>query len=189
MSIDPEILREILTYDPTTGMLHWRVRDPKFFAGKFRNAEHDAAAWNKKFALKEALTANKGNGYRVGSIFDTKVLAHRVAWAIYYGKWPDGHIDHANHRRDDNRIENLRDVSVQENCLNMTRCSDNTSGVVGVSRTTSGKPWSASIESGGMRKHLGTFDSFEDAAAARKAAESRMGFHKNHGEPAERRAA
>ena len=37
-------------------------------------------------------------------------MAHRVAWALYYGKWPDHTIDHINRDPSDNRIDNLRDV-------------------------------------------------------------------------------
>lgn len=49
---------------------------------------------------------------------NTSIKLHRVAWFLYYGKWPEKCIDHINGDRSDNRIENLRDVSHSENSLN-----------------------------------------------------------------------
>lgn len=41
--------------------------------------------------------------------------AHRIAWVVYYGGWPNDVIDHINGVKSDNRIENLRDVTQSEN--------------------------------------------------------------------------
>jgi hypothetical protein len=57
-----------------------------------------------------AMLRYNGQVYRVG--------CHRIIWVLTHGKWPDGVIDHINRVRDDNRIENLRDVSVGENARN-----------------------------------------------------------------------
>lgn len=43
------------------------------------------------------------------------ILAHRAIWFLHFGRWPNDEIDHINHIRTDNRIENLRDVSHSEN--------------------------------------------------------------------------
>ena len=189
MTLTPTILRELLDYGPETGRLYWKKRDPKYFPGRFRAAADDAAAWNNKFAGKEALTADKGNGYRVGSIFHKKVLAHRAAWAIYYGQWPDNQIDHINHNRGDNRIANLRDVSLADNCRNNSLRADNTSGVAGVYRNPNGKPWTARISVNGINRYLGRFSTLEEAASARRDAEEKYGFHENHGtDPMDRAA-
>lgn len=50
-----------------------------------------------------------------------KYRAHRLAWLFHYGKWPDEHIDHINHVRSDNRIANLRDLTLAQNCENCSR--------------------------------------------------------------------
>ena len=47
-----------------------------------------------------------------------QIFAHRIAWFLYHGKWPEKYIDHINGNRSDNRIENLREVSHSENCKN-----------------------------------------------------------------------
>ena len=47
----------------------------------------------------------------------TKVMIHRAAWALFYGRWPK-EIDHLNGNKTDNRIENLREVSRGENDQN-----------------------------------------------------------------------
>jgi hypothetical protein len=45
--------------------------------------------------------------------------AHRLAWKIVTGNDPVGVIDHINGVRDDNRIDNLRDVSPEVNGTNV----------------------------------------------------------------------
>lgn len=119
------------------------------------------------------------DGYLRVKINNVAFRVHRVIWLITYGEWPEGQIDHINGVRDDNRIENLRAVSVVGNQQNQHMRVDNTSGTTGV-RLESGA-WTAKIRVRGKRLHLGRFKSLEEAAAARKSAELLYGFHPNHG--------
>ena len=47
-----------------------------------------------------------------------EIKAHRMAYALYYGKWPVNELDHINRNRADNRICNLRDADRVLNNLN-----------------------------------------------------------------------
>ena len=47
------------------------------------------------------------------------VRLHHAVWAVCKGRWPEQQIDHVNGNKQDNRIENLREVSQTENNLNM----------------------------------------------------------------------
>ncbi len=47
--------------------------------------------------------------------------AHRIAWYLHYGEWPEGMIDHVNRNKNDNRIENLRLVSNRYNQHNTNK--------------------------------------------------------------------
>ena len=106
---------------------------------------------------------------------------HRLAWLYVYGKLPEKQIDHINHNRADNRIENLREVNNIENSKNHSIGINNTSGVVGVYWCNTNKRWKATIKINYKSVALGIFTCFSDAVNARKNAEVMYGFHKNHG--------
>lgn len=108
-------------------------------------------------------------------------MAHRLAWLYVYGELPKFHIDHINHNRADNRISNLRDVERIENSRNLKLKNTNKSGINGVRMCNQHKKWHAQISINGKNKHLGYFDSIEEAIIARKNAEQQYGFHNNHG--------
>lgn len=82
-------------------------------------------------------------------------------------------VDHINHDPTDNRKCNLRIVNRSQNNTNMRLKSSNTSGVTGVSYDKSRNKWQANIQVDGRGHYLGRYDSFEDAVAARKAAEEK----------------
>lgn len=176
----PELLRKLIRYDPETGKLFWRTRTADMFPHTGR-AARICKTFNSQLAGKEAFTSLNGDGYQQGTIFGRYYPAHRVIWSIHYGTWPDDQIDHINGVRNDNRIENLRDVSQHENQRNAKKRDDNTSGVTGVYRDKATGKWEARIRVYGRLKYLGSFGNIEDAASARKAAEAEFGFHKNHG--------
>lgn len=72
------------------------------------------------------------DGYLIIKIKGKQYKAHRLAWFLYYGRFPQKEIDHINRKRTDNRIENLRESTRMENVQN-TRLTPNTkTGVVGV---------------------------------------------------------
>lgn len=156
--IRPLELRELLECDADTGRLVWKPRATKMF-----KSERARNAWNSKNAGKEAFTAKMKNGYRTGRIHDRQYYAHRVAFAILTGRWPEGDIDHVNGDRADNRACNLRQATRSQN--NMNRVVDGT-------RQHENGRWSARIKVDGVERYLGRFDTRQDALSARKAAEA-----------------
>lgn len=174
--MDVETVRSLVAYDPTSGKFYWKHRDTSLFKTK-----GSADYWNKMYASKECFCTRDAQGYNVGSIRDKQMYAHRVAWAITHGEWPDGLIDHINGERTDNRFKNLRCVTKAENGRNQGLKSTNTSGVQGVMWHKKVKRWTAEIKFNNQRIRLGTFKDFDQAVAARKAAEIVLGFHPNHG--------
>lgn len=168
-----EQARALLKYEPETGRLFWLARPREMFSSYL-----GYRAWNGRFAGAEAFTSNM-KGYRQGGIFARAHYAHRVIWLIQTGDWPKADIDHINGDRSDNRWANLRDASRTENAKNAFRKSSNTSGVNGVYRRK-GK-WRAQIRVDGRSTYLGDFDSLDDAAAARAAADVKYGFTGRHG--------
>lgn len=124
-----EDLRQLLRYEPETGRLYWNERPTSWF-----NDEPHCAAWNTRYAGREAFTCTEPRGYRIGRILGKTIRAHIVIWAIHKGEVPRGYIDHINHDCADNRISNLREIEKPENNRNQSRGRNNTSGVVGVIR-------------------------------------------------------
>jgi hypothetical protein len=119
-------------------------------------------------------------GYTRITIKGRRYKTHRVVWALHHGEWPDS-IDHINHDRADNRIQNLRSIPVAENLRNKSRDKRNTSGKTGVSWDSRTNKWFAKICVDKKQISLGLFADKEDAIAARVAAERAAGFHPNHG--------
>ena len=175
-SLDPADIRQLLDYDQETGALTWRPRRREAFS-----RYQDWKRWVNLFAGRVAGSNSGALGYRQVFIFRRNYKAHRVAWAIHYGEWPDGQIDHINGDTGDNRIENLRVVTNAENQRNSKHRANNSSGRIGVHWCAKGEKWAATIAGGGRRVSLGLFVDFDAACAARAEAEREFGFHPNHG--------
>lgn len=164
-----DYLRQRLSYDPDTGKLYWLAHSGM------------PAKWNTRYAGSEALGTLNKSGHKYGSVDGCKIKAHRVVWALHYGVWPDGDIDHINQRPADNRIENLRVVTKTTNMRNVARTRANTSGATGVVWYKRKSKWHARVCVDGKQRSLGYYDSFDDAVVARKRANAELGFHTNHG--------
>lgn len=183
--ISPAYLRQLIDYNPETGELTWRPRTPDMFtegdAGyrRARTPEHKCANWNAKLAGKPAFTSFTTQGYRQGTIRQIRaspLKAHRVAWAIYHGEWPDGVIDHINGDRADNRIANLRDIPQTLNLRNAKRPRNNTSGYPGISWFTQTSRWHVRVPGHNGTGHVGFFKTLDEAVAARDAAREGLGY-------------
>lgn len=119
-------------------------------------------------------------GYLSVCVGKTQYLAHRVIYLMMTGNWPE-HIDHINHIKHDNRWDNLRNTSQEDNNRNMPKQTNSTTGILGVSLHQPTGKYRAYISVKGRAKHLGLFDTVAAAKAARETANAIYGYHHNHG--------
>jgi len=172
-----EILKELLHYDPDTGVFTWLYRDKKWF-----KKDRICNSWNSRFLGKTAGSLHPCN-YLFISIIDRVYRAHRLAFLYMTGSMPPEEMDHINGIRYDNRWENIRPVNRLVNSKNTKIGCNNTSGVTGVSWSKKRRKWEANIQGNGKNVHLGMFVDIQEAALARKKAEAKYGYHENHGRP------
>jgi hypothetical protein len=166
----PTVLRQLMEYDPLTGALVWKRQATPAFMPLAEPKKITLARWNGKAAGRPALNSNSKTGRKRGSIFGRSVFAHRAAWAIYYGEWPQDEIDHINGDHADNRIVNLRPATRAENAQNRGPVKGSASRFKGVYRVQGKDQWFGQINLKGRSTHLGTFGSEEEAARAYNAA-------------------
>lgn len=150
-------LRELLDYNPSTGL----------FTRKTRSA--------KGVYIGEIAGGVDPSGYVKLSLEGKRQYSHRLAWLHMYGVWPTGIIDHVNGDRADNRIVNLRDVSSQINCQNIkTAKPSSKTGLLGASWCKVTNKFKAQIRFGGTNKFIGLFDNANDAHDAYIAAKRQL---------------
>jgi hypothetical protein len=155
--MDIDALRDVIGYEPETGLLFWAKDRRKVKAG----------------AQAGSLSHY---GYIDVRVFKKLLKAHRIAWALTHGQWPDAQIDHINGVRTDNRLCNLRLASNAENRRNSGKQKANTSGFKGVTWSKSARKWMAQITKDGKNNYLGLFsDPTVAHAAYAKAAHSLHG--------------
>lgn len=177
---EPSELAKFYLYCPHTGDITWKPRVAGMTFGNRVVSARGARQSNGKCAGKSALYDHV-SGYKAVAVMGVAFLAHRVAWALHYGTWPDGWMDHINGIRTDNRILNLRVVDPSENSRNSALSSLNKTGVPGVFYGARTNRWKAYINVNRRRVELGSHSTLESAVSARRAAEREFGFHPNHG--------
>lgn len=156
--VTQKILKEKFDYDSATGNLI-----------RIQNSNH------RKDCGQIAGTIHH-QGYRTIKINYKLYLAHRLVWMYHYGVFPTMMLDHINGIRADNRIENLREVTPEQNNHNQI-CAhkNNQSGKLGVRATKFG--YEAWIKVKGKHHYLGGFSNPEDAHAAYINAKRKLHSH------------
>lgn len=146
INIQLDVLNELLSYNHITGHIHWKVSVSKNKAG--------------------TLAGNlRNDGYIKVQINKKPFKAHRLAWAMYYGEWPDLDIDHIDGNRANNKISNLRLATRNENNRNR-KAQTGSSKFKGVQWHKAANKWVARAYKDDVRVHLGVFNTEIEAATA-----------------------
>ena len=155
-------LKELLDYNPDTGVFTWRT------TGKGRPARKNGVAG-----------VIAPHGYMVIKIDQVTHYAHRLAWVYMFDSLPP-ELDHINGNRSDNRIANLRPVTVKENRHNRDHHnpSNRSGGLIGASFRRDVGKWRARIHANGVEHILGWFSTPEEAHAAY--VEAKNNLHPTH---------
>jgi hypothetical protein len=147
MAITQETLKQLLDYNPATGVFTWKVsRGGRVQIGSIAGCLHK-------------------NGYLDIGIKGRNYGAHRLAWLYTHGNWPINVIDHINGIKTDNRIDNLRDVSNRENHNNHA-AHRSVLKKVGSYWHKNNKIWISKIRINGKQVYLGSFKTEQEAHEA-----------------------
>ena len=149
-------LKEVLHYDPETGVFTWLV------------------ATGSRIKVGDVAGYVQPGGYRYIGIDKRRHLAHRLEWLYVHGDWPPEQLDHKNRSRSDNWITNLRLAAPAENNQNLSLARNNTSGHQGVCWAKAKGKWTAQIAVNNKNICLGYFTDISEAIAVREAAKAEL---------------
>lgn len=149
-----DYVRNVLDFDPATGIFLWRV------------------VQSNRVKIGSRAGVLSANGRRYISVAGEKIMAHRLAWFHHYGVWPDGDVKQKNGDYDDCSIDNLVDQPRQVTASARKVNGSSKSGCPGVTWDTKRGKWQVHITRDYKQVALGYSDSLEGAIAMRKEAES-----------------
>jgi hypothetical protein len=167
-SLTQSKLKELVTYDPETGIFRWNERSSPQFNGKFAGKE-----------CGYIHTEKSGATYTYIEILAAPYQAGRLAWLYMTGEWPI-QIDHQNQIGTDNSWKNLRNVSQSTNLRNQPMRSTNTSGIMGVCWDDRKKRWIVQVTIN-RKQRCASFRSKELAIETAQEWYKAAGYHANHG--------
>lgn len=139
-----ERLKQLLHYNPETGVFVWRVDKGRAKAG--------------------SVAGTLSRGYVRIKIDNGLYFAHRLAWLHTHGVLPNQYLDHINQNRSDNRMANLRDATSLDNNRNTRSRSGSSSRWLGVMWYKRNKKWGTQIRVNGKQKYFGLFECESTAA-------------------------
>lgn len=152
-------VKDIFEYDSSTGFLTWRV------------SRHG------RVKIGDRAGCIAPDGRRKIEIHGQSIAASALIWLWMTGEWPTKEIDHINRNKDDDRWDNLRLATHQQNMANKNMRSDNKSGFRGVYKRKSlfykKKPYEAQIRINGKLKSLGYYHTAEEASEVYKVAQAK----------------
>ena len=146
-------LKEVLHYNPETGIFTWRI------------------ATAKSIKIGDIAGCKGKQGYIPINVDNKRYYSHRLAWLYIHGYFPEHGLDHKDRIKHHNWIDNLREVSQQCNLRNTINSKNNTSNVKGVHWNKNANKWEARIKVNSKVKYIGIYKSFDEAVCARLAGE------------------
>jgi len=165
--ITQEKLKEVLHYNPNTGLFKWRIG--------FRNQINAGDIAGTKMG-------KKGNYYISIGIEGKYYLAHRLAWLYMTGSFPSNEIDHKLGNGLDNKWEGIRASTRSQNCENRKLFKNSTTGITGVNVCIDRRcnndllRYTSVISIDGKPKQLYKGKDFFEACCVRRSAENNRGY-------------
>ena len=174
--------RAILKYEPETGLFFHKPRPIEMFTATAHHTQlWNFKRWNTNYANRQTFTLPHTEGYVRGKINGRYYLAHRMAWFLTHGEWPENDIDHFNGLRNDNRLSNLFPKTRMENMHNAKQWSTNKSGITGVYWHKAMNKWCSEIKHNGQKIILGYYSDINEAAEILRISAALLGFTERHG--------
>ena len=134
----PELNYLLECFEYKEGKLFWKARPPSHF-----NTLRTYRSFTTRSSGKEAGHNHKSNHYNEIRLDGKLYKAHRIIFKMFHGRDPQDCIDHVDGDPTNNRIENLREATQQENTRNMAKLPNKSSQYKGVSKR--GNSWISSI--------------------------------------------
>lgn len=138
-----ERLKNLLNYDPLTGIFTWKVTKANKPIGSI---------------------AGSGNNYITIQIDNKRYRAHRLAFLYMLGRLPKDEVDHIDRNPLNNAWNNLREVSHAENQLNKSNNINKRSGFTYITGRSSTHRWVVRLGKKYNEKYLGAYGTIEEAA-------------------------
>jgi hypothetical protein len=156
MILTAQKVREILHYDPDTGVWTW-LRPPA-----------------KNILVGSVAGTISVHGYRIITFQGVKYRSGRLAWLYMTGEWPVEEIDHDNRDKTDDRWCNLLDKSRSNNALNRDLQVNNFSGTRGIHFDTARGLWQVQVKKDNVSHFGGRYDDYNEAVIARDELASKL---------------
>lgn len=146
-----------ISYNSASGLFMWVVSEPGITLGKLAGSV-------------------SRHGYLIIRLDRKPHRAHRLAWFLVHGEWPQGEIDHIDGDRLNNRLHNLRVVDRAGNSQNRRSAQSNNQscGLLGVTWNKQHKKWQAKLMANKVRHHVGYFSDPNEAHEAYMEAKARL---------------
>lgn len=138
-------LKKQLNYDLKTGIFTWKIS-------------------KQRIKITNIAGYKTNEGYLNIKLNKKQYQSHRLAWLYVYGTWPKNCIDHINGIKNDNRIENLREVTIRKN--NQNKNNHRTGKLVGANYNKIRNKWQAHIKINNKKTYLGSYSTEIEAHKA-----------------------